>query len=197
MLDPKYSSAWLWYADRAYVATRVLWVARFLLDTPVHSHRTIELYLKAFLVAKGQEVRQSKIWGHDLDNLRQHAAAVDDSLDVPELNRRVAYFQRYFDLVRYPTDLEGKLEGGQTIRFAFDANIHALDQVVAYVRSRIPRDEPNIDELYSLHQKESLDSLQVRALHDTNSYLNYALADVPAPPGQVFDTDFHFDLPGC
>ena len=47
MFGKDYSDIWVYYADNSYIATRLLWFTGFMLEAPVNSHRTIELYLKA------------------------------------------------------------------------------------------------------------------------------------------------------
>ena len=47
------AAIWLRYADSSYVATRLLWFTRLVRDSAVYGHRTLELYLKAFLISRG------------------------------------------------------------------------------------------------------------------------------------------------
>lgn len=53
MFGNDYSDVWLSYADNSYIISRLLWFTGFMLECPVNVHRTIELYLKAFLVGQG------------------------------------------------------------------------------------------------------------------------------------------------
>jgi hypothetical protein len=65
--DPK---VWLHFADNSYLSSRLLFFTGFTLEAPVSAHRTLELYLKAFLVAKGVDVKPgSPAWGHRLSSL--------------------------------------------------------------------------------------------------------------------------------
>ena len=65
-------AVWVAYADRSYLITRLLWFTGFMFDAPVSSHRTLELYLKAFLVSQGEDVAKGKVtWGHDLKGLTE------------------------------------------------------------------------------------------------------------------------------
>ncbi len=55
---------WVWYADRSYLISRLSWFTGVMLDAPVSCHRALELYLKAFLVSRGEAVANEKTaWG--------------------------------------------------------------------------------------------------------------------------------------
>lgn len=112
MVDPRSVAVWLRYADRSYVATRLLWFTGLRLEAPVSAHRTIELYLKAFLVSHGEEIRRgSKAWGHTLGDLGNVCSRYSSEFADQAVVRRLAFFQRYFDFVRYPTDTGGPDDG--------------------------------------------------------------------------------------
>ncbi len=189
--------AWLDYADRSYVSTRLLWFSGFTLDTPVYAHRTIELYLKAYLVAQGKMIQPGSVWGHDLEELRSRCEALDSSFCAPEFTRRIGYFQRYFDLVRYPCDLEGELTDGSGIWFAWDANILPLDQMVAFLRPRIPFCGWEATWLHQISLDSDHSKPQPGALRDANSHLDQILCMETHQSVVEFDEAFTYDLPGC
>ena len=60
MFDPSSPQIWLGYADHSYVATRLLWFTGFPFEAPVSAHRTIELYLKTFLVGNGEKIAKGQ-----------------------------------------------------------------------------------------------------------------------------------------
>jgi hypothetical protein len=97
MFDKTEPVVWLYYADNSYVATRLLWFTRLALDSAVYSHRTVELYLKAFLVSQGAEVKPGlPAWGHDLARLGEAAAGYDPGFAKGDVARRLLFFERYF-----------------------------------------------------------------------------------------------------
>lgn len=117
---------WLRYADNSYIATRLLWFTGFMIETPVYAHRTIELYLKSFLLGHGIKVEKgSPAWGHRIGSLCKEAAKHDESFSNQELERRVTFFERYFDYVRYPS--MSSPEDGSYNWYSFDSNILPLD----------------------------------------------------------------------
>ena len=87
--------AWLCYADNSYIASRLLWFTGFMLETPVQGHRTLELYLKTFLISRGVEVKPgSAAWGHELVALGKAAADFDQAFAADDVHRRLRYFER-------------------------------------------------------------------------------------------------------
>lgn len=71
---------WLHYADNSYISSRLLYFTGFALENPVSAHRTLELYLKTFLLVKGVEVKPSSpAWGQRLSQLGELAATLDAS----------------------------------------------------------------------------------------------------------------------
>lgn len=83
MFGNTYSDIWLDYADKSYIATRLLWFTGFTIEAPVSAHRTIELYLKSYLV--GQVIRVEKgspAWGHRVGDLCDESARIDCSLTM-------------------------------------------------------------------------------------------------------------------
>ena len=138
MFDPGSAVNWLRYADSSYVATRLLWFTGFWMEAPVSAHRTLELYLKAFLVSHGEEIRPgSRAWGHALGALgtvcNRHASEFADLAVV----RRLDFYQRYFEFVRYPSD-PGSPDDGSLVWFSFDSNIEPLDELTAFIRPPDP-----------------------------------------------------------
>lgn len=195
MFGKDFAEAWLGYADRAYVASRLLWFTGFFLECPVSAHRAIELYLKTFLVAGGRPVQPGGVWGHDLESLRLQATALSSDLHDQQFARRVRYFQRYFDVARYPSELEGNLTDGSAIWFAWDANILPLDQVVAFIRPRISVDVREVWMRQILHGS-GISTPQARALRDDNSELDILLSRGNPKP-IPWDEEFRYDLAGC
>ena len=66
MFGKDYGDIWVHYADDSYIATRLLWFTGLWFEASVNAHRTIELYLKAYLV--GQEIGITKGSPHgDID----------------------------------------------------------------------------------------------------------------------------------
>ena len=200
MFGKDYSDIWMYYADNSYIATRLLWFTGFMLEAPVNSHRTIELYLKAYLV--GQKIGVTKgsgAWGHNLSSLCQKAAQLDSSFDNEDLKRRVTFFQRYFDYVRYPTEQVGQNDGSGTW-FSFDSNILPLDEVVAYIRPRIKLNENNwaSTPIYSLlSDRSKAQPHQLRAIKDGNDLLETINTEKTWQSSVRFNRCFEFDRPGC
>ena len=200
MFDPNSPLIWLHYADSSYTATRLLWFTGLWKEAPVSAHRTIELYLKAFLVSHGEEVRPgSPAWGHLLgdlgDTCSRYASAFGDQAVV----RRLSFFQRYFDFVRYPSE-PGSPDDGSLVWFSFDSNIQPLDELVAFIRPRIQlADTDWLDSL--IHQTISSDSpesgYQRRALTDSNLSLTTIDCTKTESVFVSFDERFDYDMPGC
>ncbi len=88
--------AWLSYADHCYVSTRLLWFTGFKLEAPVHAHRTVELYLKTFLVAHGHTISPKEEWGHYLDNIRVKRSENNAHFSSADLTKRIKTIKRYF-----------------------------------------------------------------------------------------------------
>lgn len=213
---------WINYADNSYIISRMLFFTNFLLESPVNAHRTMELYLKAYLVSNSLEVSiKGKAWGHNLIELNNHCTKYDPSFNNTELIRRLKYFQRYFDLVRYPSSIEGKLTEGTGIWFSFESNVLPLDEVVAFIRPRVklPQKEwkqtiintkhsgelkKKLEELRGIYptnnkhssEKDEMD-FQERALLASNDMLDYIVCKKTYKSDVKFDSKYHFDLPGC
>ncbi|MDD5223144.1 MAG: hypothetical protein PHE84_04065 [bacterium] len=192
--------AWVSYADRNYLITRLIWFTGFLLDAPVSSHRTIELYLKAFLVSRGEPVGKNKtVWGHDLENLLESCIKYNQDFSVPDFVRRVKYFQRYFDFIRYPTDLKLPDEKSM-IWFSIDSCIFPLDEIVAFIRPRIKLTEDEwkktwLNSIFSSDDPKF--GFQKRALTDSNNHLKVLICGQTNNSSILFDHKFSCDLPGC
>jgi hypothetical protein len=190
--------AWLGYADNSYIASRLLWFTGFMLETPMHGHRTLELYLKAFLISRGAEVKPgSAAWGHELAALGKAAADFDQAFAANHVQRPLRYFERYFDYVRYPGDHVGPDDGSGTW-FAFDANVAPLDGLVALIRPRISlvTDEWIKTVIHRLLHGGDANPHQLRALTDGNRHLAIIDCVVSGKPDVVF-TSFRYDRPGC
>ena len=195
-----FTQIWVDYADNSYVATRLLWFTGFVFEAAVNAHRTIELYLKAYLVGQGIPVeRGSPAWGHDLADLCQEAARFDPSLRGEDLRRRIAFFQRYFDYVRYP-DNGSSVGDGSLIWFSFDSNIIPLDEIVAFIRPRVKLAEEDSTRtpVYGLLGDPSKTRPhQLRALKDGNDLVETINTDRTLQTIVVFNQDFEFDQTGC
>jgi hypothetical protein len=192
--------AWVYYADRYYIVARLMFFTELLLEVPVSAHRAMELYLKAFLVSKGESVTpKGAAWGHNLSELQEHCANHDPSFNDPDLHRRLSYFQRYFDLVRYPSSIDGKLNDGTGIWFSFDACVIPLDEVVAFVRPRIVLSGTEWGHswlsMISL-SSEPRWSYQKKALQEANQHLVNIIC-MQTQASSVKFLDFSFDKPGC
>lgn len=192
-------ATWLHYADCSYVATRLLWVTHLTIDSAVYGHRTLELYLKAFLVSRGCEVKPgSPAWGHDLAMLGEEAQSHDRAFCRDDVQRRLRFFDRYFDYVRYPGDIVAP-DDGSLIWFAFDANIVPLDELVAFVRPRIRLSDEDwrsslVHELFSGRDTRGY---QRAAVIEGNRYVNIINCVTSGDPDLTFDASFRYDMPGC
>jgi len=200
MFGKDYSDIWVRYADESYIATRLLWFTGVTFEASVNAHRTIELYLKAYLV--GQQISVTKgspAWGHRLADLYQESKQIDSSFDNENLKRRVDFFQRYFDYVRYPGE-EGSPDDGSLIWFSFDANILPLDEVVAFVRPRIKLKDNNWTStpIYRLlSERDSAQPHQLLAIEDGNDLLETINTKKTCQSSVRFNEDFEYDRPGC
>lgn len=191
---------WVDYADRSYLITRLLWFTGFMLDAPVSSHRTIELYLKGFLVSHGSVVAKGKAaWGHNLNSLAEACIQHDSAFSNSEFMRRVRYFQRYFDMVRYPAELR-LLQDDRMIWFSFDSCISPLDEIVAFVRPRVVLQDnewlqTTLNSVFNSSDPNK--SFQKKALIDSNAQIEILICYKTDRPNVSFDTEFAFDLSGC
>jgi hypothetical protein len=197
MFDPTDASIWVHYADQSYLATRLLWFTAFHLDVPVHAHRTMELYLKAYAVSYGRQIARNDIWGHDLGVLYDKCISASPSFASREVERRSRFLNRYFEHVRYPSE-PGSPEDGSLVWFSFEANIEVLDQLVAYSRPRVQLTaadwaESTLSNVYS----RGVDDFQRRALVDSNDQIPVVLCDRTSDTIVTFSADFRFDQPGC
>lgn len=200
MYDPDNAHSWVVYADGSYIATRLLWFMSRHLEASILCQRTVELYLKAYLASKDVPIRPgSKGWGHQLTKLNDACSTHSTDFSIKAFVRRVSFFDRYFDLARYPSNLNG-LKDGQMIWFSFDANIQPLDEIVAFVRPRVQmnRDEWQATEIYSVMNSSSKRyDYQKRALKDHNPHIDVIACCDSVEPTVQFDEDFSYDLPGC
>ena len=190
---------WLHYADNSYIATRLLWFTRLELDSAVYGHRTIELYLKAFLVSRGVGVKPgSPAWGHELAALGEAAAGYDRAFARDDVARRLHFFERYFDYVRYPGDVVAPDDGSLTW-FAFDANITPLDELVAFVRPRIRLGDEDWRNslIHKLLGSVAGNGYQRKALTDANLQVGIIDCATSGDPDVTFDPSFRYDRPGC
>jgi hypothetical protein len=191
---------WLFYADNSYIASRLLWlVGLHLPEGPISAHRTVELYLKSFLVSHGAPVRPgSPAWGHQLDALGEVCRGYSEDFGVEAVRHRLQYFQRYFDFVRYPSD-DRMPSDGSGIWFAAEAVLFPLDELVALIRPRV-RLTPDLwakSPLSSLRDASPEIGYQNRALVDGNRHLEQILCTETHSATVVFDQGFHFHRPGC
>lgn len=200
MLDPNSPEVWLGYADESYLAARLLWFTGLQIGASVQAHRTLELYLKAYLVSAGEEVTPgSNSWGHALDKLRKVCGShCSDFFDEP-VARRLKFFDRYFEFVRYPSE-PGSPEDDSLTWFGFDSNVAPMDELVAFIRPRIilPDSSWSISQLNQLKSSSSPErEFQTRALSDCNTHLDQILCDVTNRSSVSFDHTFNYDKPGC
>lgn len=198
MFDPTSAIFWLGYADESYVATRMLWFTGLQIEAPVNAHRTVELYLKAYLVSAGEVAKPgSKAWGHRLGSLGDICGCYSSEFSEEAVARRLRYFERYFDFVRYPSE-PGSPEDGSLVWFGFDQNIAPLDELVAFIRPRISLSDSewSKSKLNELHSSESPDrGYQKRALTDCNSHLDLIICIDTNDSNVSFDDSFCYDRP--
>lgn len=201
MFGANIPEAWLFYADGSYIATRLLWFTNFMFEAPVGAHRTIELYLKTYLVSKDEVVEKGSIvWGHDLPQLGHACVRHNHDFENVDFVRRISFYQRYHDLVRYPTEIESKLQDSGLIWFSFDSAILPLDEVVAFIRSRIslPNEAWMKSRLNMLYKStEQQWAYQRRALTDQNNHISEIICESTSDVQINFHPNFNFDLPGC
>ena len=201
MFDPKLPHIWVDYADNSYLIARLLWFTDFFMEAPVSSHRTIELYLKAFLASSGVPISPRRAsWGHGLEGLNKECAGINQDFLNTSFVRRVKYFQRYFDLVRYPSDLKGQLKNGGLIWFSFDSCITPLDEMVAFIRPRVDLSEMEWKdtELYKINgSNDDGNGFKRKALRDNNEFLKEIICEKTQLSNIEFDEKFNCDFPGC
>ncbi|MBI4473596.1 MAG: HEPN domain-containing protein [Acidobacteria bacterium] len=194
------TNSWIVYADGSYIATRLLWFTSRQLDSAVLAHHTVELYLKAFLVSNGVSIRPgSEGWGHGLIKLNEACCNYSTEFSSRAISRRVSFFDRYFELVRYPSKLDS-LKDGQMIWFSFDANIQPLDEVVAFVRPRVrmTTEDWESTEMFSiLSDSSDRRQYQHRALLDQNPLIKVINCRESGGSSVPFNENFSYDLPGC
>jgi hypothetical protein len=190
---------WLYYADSSYVVTRLLWFTKLTIDSAVYSHRTLELYVKAFLISRGVEGKPgSPAWGHDLAMLGEEAQKHDGASARDEVQRRLRFFDRYFNYVRYPSDAVAPDDGSLTW-FAFDANIMPVDDLVAFIRPRIcvSDEDWRTSLIHELLGGGNARGYQRDALIDGNRHINIIDCVASGDPDVIFDASFRYDKPGC
>ena len=196
--DPK---IWVDYADRSYIATRLLSLTSFMLDAPVNAHRSIELYLKAFLVSNGaRPVRNGIAWGHNLDRLRKFCEKHNHGFANTDLKRRIAFFQHYFDFIRYPGEPVATFEGNKIFWLGFDSTVLPLDEIVAYVRPRIKLSSTQWESSWLMSVFKSNQThlwYQKKAILDGNSLLKKIICSKTTKTRIRFNADFSLDQPNC
>ena len=200
MYDPDQAHSWIIYGDESYIATRLLWFTGQHLNASVAGHRTIELYLKAYLVSSGASIQpSSEAWGHSLQKLGDACQSHSADFAIEAVSRRLGFLDQYFELVRYPSNLE-KLPDGQLLWFSYDANISPLDELVAFIRPRVQLEpsEWTSTPIHLVRNGESADKgFQRRAIEDANEHLSEIDCCKSDSTTVDFDEDFSYDLPGC
>lgn len=200
MYDTDDAHSWIIYGDGSYIASRMLWFTSRQLEASVLSQRTIELYLKAYLASKGIGIRPgSEGWGHKLTKLNEACCVYSPHFSLEAFSRRVGFFDRYFELVRYPSKLDA-LKDGQMIWFSFDSIIQPLDEIVAFVRPRVEMtpEQWKATEIFSLLKSASDRYLcQLKALQDHNNHIDVIACTQSGEPMIQFNEGFSYDLPGC
>jgi HEPN domain-containing protein len=116
--DIDYSSnahSWAHWAQRTYTASQAL----FAHDNPdmwfgaaVLAHQSVEMCLKAILVAKGRRVVKDDVWGHDLVQLLKQVQLCGINLP-PEFEDDFRVFNGFFNELRYPSALRQVSEFGK------------------------------------------------------------------------------------
>jgi len=194
MLSPDFPTIWLSYADHSYIAARLMWFVNLqTTEAPASAHRTIELYLKAFLVSHGQAVRRgSPTWGHQLGELGEAGRRLCEDFAAEAVQRRLSYFQRYFDFVRYPS--EGVPNDGSLIWYADDAVLFPLDELVAFIRPRVKLTQ---EEWAKSFLSSIQNGYQRDALCDHNEHLDQIRCSSTTRTAVAFNTGFRYDRPGC
>lgn len=200
MFDPNLTFSWVIYADRSYVATRLLFFSGLWFEASFNAHRTVELYLKAYIVSKGGTISpDSPGWGHKLGQLGEECSRYCFSFKNVEVTRRLHYFERYFQFVRYPNEEPSPNDGSLTW-FSYDSNILPLDELVAFIRPRIYLTDKEWIEsyLFDLYNRPSVTtSYPKRALTDHNDKLEIILCNKTNDSSVEFTKNFNFDKPGC
>lgn len=185
-------------ADGFYIAARLLIFAGLRLESPVLAHHAIERYLKGYLVGQGEQiVKGSKAWGHKLSGLGKLCSKYDKEFDIKSFSRRLSFFDKYFEYVRYPTELDG-MNG--MIWFSFDSNISPLDEVVAFIRPRIlqKKDEWGITPIHDVRTSDSDgEKWKKRALEDSNNHIELIDCNESNLTQVNFDSEFDFDSGKC
>ena len=200
MYDPDEAHSWIVYGDGTYIATRMLWFTSRQLEASILSHRTVELYLKAYLASIGIPIEHgSEGWGHKLTKLNEACSAGSTDFSFEAFSRRVGFLDRYFEFVRYPSKLD-TLKDGQGISFSFDANIQPLDEIVAYVRPRVemaPEQWKSTEISSVLNGPSDRYGYQQKALRDHNNHIDVIACSESGAPIVQFKECFSYDLPGC
>lgn len=200
MFEPNSTGSWLVYADESYIATRLLHFTGLFIESSVNAHRTVELILKAYLVSQSHGIKRGDVWGHELGPLLKKCAAHDSGFDMQPLGRRVAYFQNYFDLVRYPTCLDDKLSDGRLIWFGEGSLFVPLDEVMAFVRPRIVMLDSDWLKSHLSQVRNSnnpMTEYQKKALIEQNQHIDEIICSTTTSTQVAFDPGFTLDLPGC
>lgn len=199
MFDPTLTLPWIQSADNSYIATRLLWFTGFKIESPVMAHSAIEKYLKAFLVSYGVKiVKGSSAWGHNLSELSNACTSYDTDFQLEQLNRRLAFYERYFYYVRYPSDLHRN--SNYMLWFSFDSNITLLDEIVAFIRPRVllKENEWKDTALYQINRAEAEQlKWKKRALQDNNEKLNLIDCEKTNKSRVAFNSEFSFDIGNC
>ena len=192
--------SWIYYADRSYVSSRLLWFTNFTFEAPVNTHRTIELYLKAFLVSSGFDIKpKSPAWGHSIKELGEVASNHCIDFKETDVVRRLHFFERYFNYVRYPSD-EVAPDDGSLTWFSFDSNIEPLDELVAFIRPRIQIKNTEWDLCYIsdlINSNDKRFGCQRKALLDQNKHLEQINCNCTHNSKVAFNKNFHYDKLGC
>jgi HEPN domain-containing protein len=204
MFDPNLTTSWVYTADSSYMAARLLCFTGFISgESPVLAHHAVEKYLKGYLVSNGVKIiKGSSAWGHDLSKLAKVCEDYDNDFNIDPLKRRLAYLERYFYYVRYPSELPDR--GGITLWIGFDSIIQPLDEIVAFVRPRIAlmKEEWQNSDIFNVMRSKSVESrkhnsFKKRALEDNNAYLDEIDCDETTNSIVNFDDSFNFDTGEC
>lgn len=191
---------WLDYADKNYVATRLLYLTRFYDQSPILAHRTLELYLKAFLLSNGMEIKKGNpSWGHVLHKLGEVSIQFCNDFNNSDVTRRLKFFERYFKHTRYP-GWESFPDDGSAIWYSFDSNIEPLDELVAFIRPRIKL-STKLWQMSFVHEliteKLKLSPYQRKALIDANMFLKQIDCKKTNRTKVKFNKQLECDKPWC
>lgn len=174
MFHPSVTEYWLLYADNSYISSRLLHFSALQVDSSVEGHRSIELYLKAFAHSRGHQIKMnSPFWGHDIASL--YKSCVDkSSLNCNRaLEDRIAYFQRYFELLRYPTELEKARSGNWYIWISGGPQVfNILDEIVAFIRPRLSLSAAAWESSVVHRVRGNDRTYRRRAISDSNPHLD-------------------------